>query len=94
MAPPPHPAPLPDRTASPPAAALASLARVMDEFIERYVRWREAANAAREAYEHWTGVAREGRPAAFANYRAALDGEEAVADAYRASAERIAGHGW
>lgn len=62
----------------------------VEEFVEGYVRWRDAANAVREAYEHWTGVAREGRAAAFAAYRAALDGEEAVACVYRASAERIA----
>jgi predicted DNA-binding transcriptional regulator YafY len=59
------------------------------EFVEGYVRWREAANAAGEAYEHWAGAEREARAEAFAAYRAALDGEEAVACTYRASAERI-----
>jgi hypothetical protein len=62
---------------------------LVSEFVEGYVRWREAANAAGEAYEHWAAAGREARAAAFAAYQAALDGEEAVACTYRASAERI-----
>jgi hypothetical protein len=62
---------------------------LVDEFIESYVSWREAADAAKDAYEHWTGVERENSALAFAAYRAALDGEEAAARAHRECVERI-----
>ena len=62
-----------------------------DEVVESYVCWREAAAGAKDAYEHWTGSEGAGTVLAFAAYRAALDGEEAAAGAYRDCTERIAG---
>jgi hypothetical protein len=64
---------------------------LVDDFVESYVCWREAAVAAKEAYEHWAGVDRDHQAAAFAAYRAALDGEEAAARDHRTCTERIAG---
>jgi hypothetical protein len=76
-------------TASPSAATAPPW--LLDEFIETYVGWREAAAAANDAYEHWTRVDRENSPLAFAAYGAALDGEEAAARAHRDCVERFAG---
>jgi hypothetical protein len=64
---------------------------LVDDFDESYVCWREAADAAKDAYEHWTGVDGEADALAFAAYRAALDREEAAARTYRDCAERVAG---
>jgi ribosomal protein S18 acetylase RimI-like enzyme len=64
---------------------------LMGEFVETYVRWREAAAAAKDAYDYWTAADREQRALAFMVYRAALDGEELAAGAHRTCAERIAG---
>jgi hypothetical protein len=63
---------------------------LVGEFVESYVRWREAAGAANDAYARWTGAGRPRREIAFAAYRAALDGEEFAARAHRKCAERIA----
>lgn len=76
-------------TASPTAATAPPW--LVDEFIETYVGWREAAAAADDAYEHWTRVDCEDSALAFAAYGAALDGEEAAARAHRDCVERFAG---
>jgi hypothetical protein len=80
----------PQDTAAPSAAGTTS-PWLVDEFVESYVHWREAAAAARDAYEHWTGANHGQRALAFAVYRAALDGEELAARAHRDCSERIAG---
>ena len=79
---------------SAPWDALASAATspwLNDEFVASYVRWREAALSANNAYERWAGVDGQDQAAAFAAYRAALDGEELAARAYRECADRVAG---
>jgi hypothetical protein len=64
--------------------------RLVDEAIERYVDWREACAAVRDAYELWTRAPAHERPLSFAAYRAALDQEEAAATVYGAVVNRIA----
>jgi hypothetical protein len=49
------------------------------EVIERYVHWREACSAVRDAYDEWSRASAVNRPLSFAAYRAALDQEEAAA---------------
>jgi hypothetical protein len=53
-----------------------------DEFLESYVRWREACADVRLAYEHWGRSSRHDGRDAFAVYHAALDQEECAARVY------------
>jgi hypothetical protein len=62
-----------------------------DAFLENYVCWREASEAARAAYERWRGGERRDRSLAFAAYKAALDQEEHAAIAFHESTELVAG---
>ena len=63
--------------------------RVADEFIERYVSWREQCADVESAYERWrSGAGEDGH--AFAIYQAELEFEEHAARAYREAAERLA----
>ena len=64
---------------------------LVDEFVDRYVRWRETSAGVKEAYERWTSGENGKRAVAFTAYRAALDSEELAARAYQECAERIAG---
>jgi hypothetical protein len=61
-----------------------------DEFLERYVCWREACDDVRAAYDNW----RDGEPAdregAFFAYGAALDREESAAREYHKITQRLA----
>jgi hypothetical protein len=79
----------PDAAACPPAGAISPW--LVDEFLESYVCWREAADEATEAYARWTDADGEHTAVSFAAYRAALDGEEAAARGYGDCVERIAG---
>jgi hypothetical protein len=60
-----------------------------DEFLERYVSWREEAATVQTAYDQWQA----GEALAFAAYRAALDREEQAAKALCKSVERISAAG-
>jgi hypothetical protein len=62
---------------------------VTDEFIESYVRWREASEDVRTAHQHWAKCEPHGRRVAFAEYRAALDSEEHAARMYSDWTERL-----
>jgi hypothetical protein len=64
---------------------------LVDEFVDRYVWWREESAAARSAYETWTSQDGGDPALAFAVYQAALDREERAARAYQECAARIAG---
>ena len=65
-----------------------------DEFLESYVRWREACADVRLAYEHWGCSSRhEGRDA-FAVYHAALDQEECAARVYCDLAGQLGPAAW
>jgi hypothetical protein len=52
---------------------------LVDEFVDSWVRWREACEDVRRTYDWWGACASAQRPAAFASYRAALDREEDAA---------------
>jgi hypothetical protein len=54
-------------------------ARVADERHESYLRWREACEDLRAAYERWVECDPDQRILAFHSYRAALDREERLA---------------
>jgi hypothetical protein len=58
------------------AARVESLA---DEFLDSWVRWREACGDVRSAYDRWRRCQEAQRPLAFASYSAALDREEHAA---------------
>ena len=63
---------------------------LVDEYLETYVSWREAAYAVQSAYEHWHAVREPDDVLAFAAYRAALDREERAATLLREAADRVA----
>jgi hypothetical protein len=52
---------------------------VVDEFLDSYVRWREACEEVRNAYECWASCKPPQRTLGFDWYRAALDREERAA---------------
>ena len=51
----------------------------VDEFLESYVRWREACEDVQSAYRRWTQAPEEDRTLSFEIYSAALDREEHAA---------------
>jgi hypothetical protein len=63
---------------------------LVDAAIDSYVDWRERSAAVRRAYRWWRAADTEGRPAAFAAYRAALDREERAVARYRHAIESCA----
>ena len=64
-------------------------ARVVDSYLESYVRWREEAGAVRDAYAFWLAARRGERQREFAAYVAALEREEAAAYELNMYAERV-----
>jgi hypothetical protein len=61
-----------------------------DDFVERYVRWSNAAKCVQDAYEDWRASLGPDEAIAFAAYGAALDREEHAAAVLCESAERFA----
>jgi hypothetical protein len=59
------------------------------EYLGRYVAWRAACDAVREAYAAWAAGGC-GRGRAFAAYVAALDREERAAHVHRVHAQQLA----
>jgi hypothetical protein len=70
-------------------AAVEPCPSITDEFLESYVRWREASEEVRSADEHWRTCERHRRRAAFECYRAALDWEDYAARIHRHWTERL-----
>lgn len=64
-------------------------ARLEDEFLDRYVCWREACEEVRVAYEHWESSRVGDRAGAFVAYQAALDREESAARDYGQIVEQL-----
>jgi hypothetical protein len=62
--------------------------RLVDDFLESYVSWREEAAAVRGAYADWRAAPEQDE--LFVAYGEALDREEHAAGLLRESAERIA----
>lgn len=57
--------------------------QLVDDFLDGYVSWREAASWVGSAYRRWVDAPPAGRMPAFAEYVFALDREEQAAGAYR-----------
>ena len=66
----------------------------VDDFVERYVEWREKCQTLDSAYRQWARSNRSERDLAFATYRAALDREEQAAAVFRMVAECLERSGW
>jgi hypothetical protein len=64
-------------------------AMLVDEFMESYVRWREACAHVTSAYERWRSSEADEHALAFAAYRAALDREDHAADVHAEWAHRV-----
>jgi hypothetical protein len=78
------------RSVQPPAdSAVEPCPSITDEFLESYVRWREASEDARSAHEHWRTCEPHRRRVAFECYRAALDWEDYAACIHRHWTERL-----
>jgi hypothetical protein len=60
-----------------------------DEFLESYVRWREASEEVRSADEHWRTCEPHERREAFECYRAALASEDHAARMHCHWTERL-----
>ena len=63
--------------------------RVVDDAVDAYVEWREASAAVSESYRRWGKATAADAVRAHADYRAALDREEAAADVYAELIERV-----
>jgi hypothetical protein len=84
-------APMPTRKTSPTSTATARVAPdPVDEMMNRYVSWREAAGAASEAYADWRAAPRIEEAWRFTTYLAALDAEETSADNYALAVADVA----
>ena len=66
-----------------------AVARVADEFFDSYLRWREASEDLRTAYEQWGSCDPSQRILGFEAYRAALEREERAARVHSHLAERL-----
>jgi hypothetical protein len=62
---------------------------LVDEFLDSWVRWREACEDVRSADAHWGACKTAQRGLAFASYRAALDREDHAARVYAMWTERL-----
>jgi hypothetical protein len=65
------------------------VALIADEFFDSYLRWREACDDLRTAYDRWHTCDPPQRFLAFDGYRAALDREERAAHTHSDLAERL-----
>jgi hypothetical protein len=61
---------------------------IIDELMDIYLQWREAAVEVGGAYERWSVALGSDRALAFAAYLASLEREEQAADCYRGCADR------
>ena len=63
--------------------------RLVDQFLQTYVSWRERCEQVEAAHACWNDAARGDRGAAFAAYCAALDREQCAARAHERSIGRL-----
>jgi hypothetical protein len=82
----PEPQPQPEPQPEPQQEQVALIA---DEFFDSYLRWREACEDLRTAYDRWDKCEPPQRFLAFDGYRAALDREESAAHTHSDLAERL-----
>jgi hypothetical protein len=57
---------------------------LLDDMVERYVEWREDADAVAEAYTQWSGARAREEEWRFSVYLASLELEESSAKSYAA----------
>jgi hypothetical protein len=62
---------------------------IVDQFVESYVRWREACEEVRCAYELWHKCTPSHRSVGFKTYLAALDREEVAARLHSSRANEL-----
>ena len=62
---------------------------IIDQFLESYVRWREACEEVRAAYELWHKCTPSHRTVGFKTYRAALEREELAARVHSHRAQEL-----
>jgi hypothetical protein len=62
---------------------------LVDEFVDSWVRWREACEEVRSAYQRWGKCEPRQRGLAFSVYRAALDREDQAARVYSDWTDRL-----
>jgi hypothetical protein len=62
---------------------------IVDQFLESYVRWREACEEVRSAYELWHKCTPSQRSVGFKTYLAALDREELAARVHSSRAKEL-----
>jgi hypothetical protein len=67
----------------------AQLQAIGDEFFESYLRWRQACENLRTAYEQWDRCSPAQRMLTFNRYKAALDREEHAAKVHSRLAEQL-----
>ena len=66
-----------------------AVSAVTDDYLERYICWREACADVRAAYDDWRHAERTDRDGSFFAYSAALDREECAAREFRELAQRL-----
>jgi hypothetical protein len=71
------------------APAAAPSRSLVDEFLDSWVRWREACEDVRSAYERWGKCEAPQRGLAFASYRAALEREDHAANLHAIWTDRV-----
>jgi hypothetical protein len=74
---------------APQAPAAEPRERVVDEFLETWICWREACEEVRAAYARWAQSEAQQRDLAFACYRAALDREDQAARVHSIWTDRL-----
>jgi hypothetical protein len=62
---------------------------VVDQFVESYLRWREACEEVRSAYDLWRKCTPSHRTVGFKTYLAALDREELAARVHSHRAKEL-----
>jgi hypothetical protein len=72
-----------------PSSAIRVSAAHQDEFLERYLFWRESCDDVRVAYDNWRDAEPADRDGAFFAYCATLDREESAARDYRVISLRL-----
>jgi hypothetical protein len=66
--------------------------RLVDDFIDSYVEWREACAELRAAYRRWAGAPPDDRGLAFLAHGAALDWEHGSALVHQQCADELGRH--
>jgi hypothetical protein len=62
---------------------------IVNELLLAYIEWREESAEVSDAYRWWAIAPAEDAVCRYAAYQAALDREEAAADAYTELTERV-----